>query len=535
MSRILSGFRRWAGMHPCGIWFYSGCFIITAVLFFTAPINGNGHKWLYLGFFILLFFAFRPSSALHICTVEKDTPRKTLCTVLVALITMAACVLPMGELPLWNGERPDHRNQYELMAEAILEGRVDLVYGDEDSLAELSNPYDPTERNESGARYHWDHAYYNGHYYMYFGVVPVFLVFLPFRLLTGRALTTFRATQIFAVFSIVGIFVLFRLLSKLFFKKLPCSVYLALSVAFSVMSLWYSTVEPALYCTAITSAIALEIWSLYFFIRAVWGEQNENRQIVLAGFGAALGALALGCRPPIALANLLVVPMLITFLKQHKLTGKLLCKLLLASLPYFVVAAALMWYNYIRFDNPFEFGQAYQLTVTDQTHYGLSLNVATFLRIINNTVRSLVEFKDIQSTFPYLNAGGVFFNFPILLLCFGICRFEVLKKMRQSNFLSLMIGFLFTVLIIIAADVLWSPFLLERYHLDIYFLMGIACYITIGFWYNTCTLKQRTYVSFVSSALSIITVTFAFFLCIAVLRENYPDKVIAVANALHLN
>ena len=44
-------------------------------------------------------------------------------------------------------------------------------------------------RKEAGVSVHWDHAYYNGHYYMYFGVVPVLLLFLPFRLLTGQALT----------------------------------------------------------------------------------------------------------------------------------------------------------------------------------------------------------------------------------------------------------------------------------------------------------------------------------------------------------
>ena len=486
-------------------------------------------------FFILQFFAFRPSSTLHICTVEKDTPRKTLCSVLAALVTIAACVLPMKELPLWNGEIPDHRNQYELMAEAILDGRIEFAYGDEDSLSQLSNPYDYTERREAGVQYHWDHAYYDGHYYMYFGIVPVFLVFLPYRLLTGTSLTTYHATQIFAAFSIIGIFVLFRLLSKLFFKKLPYSIYLALSVAFSVMSLWYSTAEPALYCTAITSAIALEIWSLYFFIRAVWGEQNENRQVLLAGFGAALGALVFGCRPPIALANLLVIPMFITFLKQHKLTGKLLCKLLLSSLPYFVVALALMWYNFIRFDNPFEFGQSYQLTVTDQTNYGFSLSVATFLRIINNTIRNFVEFKEIKSTFPFLDASGVFFNFPILLLCFGICKVEVLKKLRQTNFLSLMIGLFSIILMITAVDIIWSPFLLERYRMDIYFLMGIACYITTGFFYNTCTVRQRTYVSFVSVAFSIITVTFSFLLGMVTIRQYYPATVVAIANALHLS
>ena len=71
---------------------------------------------------------------------------QSILTALVALLTVVALLLPMGEFPLWNGENPGHRNQYELMAEAILDGRITFDYGDEDSLASLENPYDPEAR-----------------------------------------------------------------------------------------------------------------------------------------------------------------------------------------------------------------------------------------------------------------------------------------------------------------------------------------------------------------------------------------------------
>ena len=154
-----------------------------------------------------------------ITDIRAETVKRIIACV-VALITALICVLPMDDLPIWNGEIPDHRNQYELMAEAILNGRIDFAYGDEAELESLENPYDPNERKEAGVKYHWDHAYYDGHYYMYFGIVPVFLAFLPYRLITGTALTTFRATQFFTAIIIAGMFSLFWLLSKLFFKKL---------------------------------------------------------------------------------------------------------------------------------------------------------------------------------------------------------------------------------------------------------------------------------------------------------------------------
>ena len=145
-------------------------------------------------------------------TDAKPDIIKNIITFFVAIVTILFCILPMDDLPIWNGEIPGHRNQYELMAEAILEGRLDFAYGDEAELETLNNPYDPDERREAGVTFHWDHAYYDGHYYMYFGVVPVFLLFLPYRVITGTALTTFRATQVFTAVIIAGIFSLFWLL-----------------------------------------------------------------------------------------------------------------------------------------------------------------------------------------------------------------------------------------------------------------------------------------------------------------------------------
>lgn len=60
------------------------------------------------------------------------------------------------------------------------------------------------------------------------------------------------------------------------------------------MSIWYSVDAPALYCTAITGALCMEIWSLFFFMRAVWVEQEEKKSIRLA-FRKSVCALAFGC------------------------------------------------------------------------------------------------------------------------------------------------------------------------------------------------------------------------------------------------
>lgn len=460
---------------------------------------------------LLAAYGLRPGSVLYNITIENMTGVQYGCTIAVLLFTILVCTIPMKVFPLWNGEIPEHRNQYELMAENILEGRLHFDYGDEEELENLSNPYDPVERAESGVKHHWDHAYYNGRYYMYFGVVPVFLVFLPYRIVTGMPLASYHATQLFVAFIITGLFATFLLLCRLFFRKMPLVVYLVLSVALSVMSVSYSIVEPALYCTAITAGIALEVWSLFFFIRAVWCEKNENKQIWNAAIGALLGALVFGCRPPIALVNVVVIPVLMVFLKQHKLTMKLAGKLMLAALPYVMVAAALMLYNYARFDDPFEFGQKYQITEADQTQYGFKMSMDELSRVFLNVKDSLFGITMPIKNFPYLRWSGLFINFPVLFFmfgCFGKKNRESLKAMHLQYVVATMA---LLIVIITTIDVLWTPFWLERYHMDVYFLAGLVCFISIGLWYRVLNDKQKRGLNVIICCLGFVTLVSCVF------------------------
>ncbi len=483
---------------------------------------------IYLGFLFptvsfLILYLCRPGSPVHAISIQDPSWLKRAAACLIILLTVLLCVLPMGQCPTWNGEIPGHRNQYELMAENLLEGRLHFAYGDEDQILSLHNPYDPEERKTSGVAYHWDHAFYNGRYYMYFGIVPVLLVFLPYRVLTGMPLTTYHGTQIFTVFIILGIFALFQLMARRFFRHLPASVCLALASACSVMSVWYAAAEPALYCTAITAAIALQIWSLYFFIRAVWVETKLTRQLWLAALGALLGALVFGCRPPIAFANLLVLPMLAVFLRQRPLNRALAAKLFLAALPYVVVAVALMLYNQARFDDPFEFGQKYQLTSIDQSRYGFYLDTERKLRLINDTQLFFLKNNSVTEEFPYLKTGGVFMNFPMLLLSACILSPAVRKEMKQLQISGLAAGFVVSIVLIAAMDILWAPWLLDRYRMDVYFLLGIFCFLCLGIWHRVSSPGWQSRLNALLVACSLLTVLWAILLCLRTSMTHSQD------------
>ena len=449
-------------------------------------VLGNGYVvvgGLFWSAIVLTIGALRPGSFLNSVSMgELTTPLKAVIGV-VLVIEIAACALPMGLAPFWNGDVPAHRNQYELLAESFLDGKLYIDYDDvDDRLAEMDNPYDPQAREQQHVKIHRDHAYYDGKYYVYFGVVPVLLVFLPFRLLTGASLATFHATQLFAALAICGVFALFYTLARHRFRRMPFGVYLALTTCFSLIAVWYSAATPALYCTATTAGLAFMVWSLFFYARAFLVEKTFARQLVCAFFGALCGALVFGCRPPIAIANLVAIPLFVQFLRANSLSRRQKALLSCAALPYVVVAAGLMAYNYARFGSCFEFGQAYQLTVADQHLYGFSLERVDLANGVPALFDALFAWSAPSGDFPFAAFGGAFANFPILLIAFGLFVPKVFRRLRDGGLAYMCCAALAVVIITVAADLFFSPYYIQRYNMDIYYLLGIVAFMVIGAW-----------------------------------------------------
>ena len=221
-------------------------------------------------------FLIRPGSSLHKIPVTALSRKQILalaCLVL-ALIVLTAFLMTLS--PIWNGMMPRHRNAYELMTEFMLQGHIDYIGETDPAFLELENPYDPEARMAAGVDVPWDWSYYKGHFYMYFGVVPILLVFMPYRLLTGHAPATLHATRLFTGLFILGLAAFFLRLSRNRFRKMTLGQLACLLTAFSLVSTVYVSKFPALYQTAVSCGMFLEIWSLYFFSRAVWEERTEK-------------------------------------------------------------------------------------------------------------------------------------------------------------------------------------------------------------------------------------------------------------------
>lgn len=461
-------------------------------------------------------------------TLGTANPRTRRVAAGAAALVALSCMLPMGLSPKYNGEEPEHRNQYELITEAFLAGQLHFQYDDIDGrLLAMENPYDTEERERLGVYYYWDHAFYGGHYYMYFGVVPVLLTFLPYRLVTGRTLAGYHVTQLYTGVFIAGIFALFWLLGRRFFKKMPVALYLLLSAAVSYMSVWNAVATPQLYGMTIICALGLAVWSLYGFARAVFCIESENRAIACAALAALLGALVFGCRPTVGFFNLLVLPLLAVFLRKHRLNARIAGKLLLAALPYALVAAGLMAYNWARFDNPFEFGQAYQLTVTDQSGYGSMLSrlsMASLLSglryyLFNLNTPGILPSIGLLIASPVLTAGGV--------LLLGRKNRSVLREKKLTPFL---VTLLLSAFVIVAFDVLWAPHPTPRYRMDFSWLLGIAAFVMVG-----CACERREHAARfnrIIAALCLVTMIAAVLMALYPQGQNFTEYYAAEIKAM---
>ena len=467
---------------------------------------------LFWGVIAGLLFVFRPHSFIHRKSVAELTcGQKTAVIILVILVILFVCFL-MTLSPIWKGSSPGnvYLHAYEQMTEFMLQGHLDYMGETDPKMLELDNPYDPEERNAAGADFPWDWAYYKGHYYMYFGVVPIILVFLPHRLLFGEVPGTYRVSQLFAGLYIAGLAAFLFWCAKNKFRKITLGEMACLLVAFSLISTVYVAKYPILYQTPVVCGMCLEIWSLFLFSKAVWEERNERSALRLAFFGSFLGALSFGCRPTLALANMLVVPMLIRFLRGKRMTWGLAGRLFWAASPYFLAAAGLMLYNYVRFENPFEFGHSYQLTLADQTKLGSTIDIG---KVITGILQQLFAFPGIDGNFPFVRLGtGILISCPLLLFAFIWIKKDKQPDLRKQDLFTFRVLIPVIILLIIAIHYIKTPGVWDRYRSDYLWLMCLGAWLGIGEWNERRKKLECTSSFLCTAALLCVALTSAIFL-----------------------
>ncbi len=379
-------------------------------------------------------WALRPSGRLWQVRYFDVQKRLRPCVAgLLLLFSLIACVCPFAiprfsgiatqqyNAMYWDGSTALHfaspdgalGDQPGMLAHALLNGQLDLMVEPSPSLLAMDNPYDHDARLAQAPDAMWDVAFYNGRYYVYFGVVPTLLFQLPFELLTGRENLppTFGAI-IMSVAMIFACFGLVKQAARRWFPQMSAAAYLlACSVLASCAQFHYLLLRCLVYEYVIVVGAAFVMLALWQWMAAFnTPEDHRGRLIAHLMLGSLCMALVAGCRPQMELFAFLALPI---FWRRY-ITGRRLftrrgaVEFVLFALPFVLVAAGLMWYNAARFGSPFDFGANYNLTTNDMTKRGFSA-----ARIGPALFAFLLGPSPVSATFPYVG------TIPVLTYTLG--------------------------------------------------------------------------------------------------------------------
>lgn len=253
---------------------------------------------------------------------------------------------------------------YNLLARGLLKGQLSLDTPADPALALMENPYDPVQRSGHGMH---DVSYYQGNYYIYFGVTPVLLLFLPFHAITGSFVTERAAILGFSFAGFLLGWLLFTSVVRRSFPRTPWWLgFLCLWVLGLANMVPVLLRRPGMWEVPISCAYALFMLTLYLVWRAL-NSPVRARWILVASLTMGL---AVGARPTYLLAS---VVLLTPWLQATWAEGRgcwrrwSWWRLTAATVvPIALVGLGLALYNHLRFGSPFEFGDRYQLAGSNQ-------------------------------------------------------------------------------------------------------------------------------------------------------------------------
>lgn len=395
-----------------------------------------------------------------------------------------------------------NENEFEFYSknfvDALANGSIALLEEPSDEFKNLENPYDAQERASLDREkdYIWDTAYYNGKQYVYFGILPMLISFLPYYFITKKYLKMSIVIFVFSALCFILLKeILLKLLSK-FFEKIPFNIVIYFLVTLCSGSLiLYANGIPRIYELAIVSALYFALQGIYFIMNALENEKKRYRNIF---FGCLFLALAVACRATSLFVSLLILPYLIYLLiesikifKENKLP---LVKLLISTcIPYLTIGALLMWYNYIRFGNVFDFGTKYQLTIINMN----SLS-NRFSALPVGLITNLFSIPEFLSEFPFITyhnklttfygyyyienmIGGLCIIVPIVFMNFLVLK---ANKNTQNRSLKILLNSLVIVGILLCILSVMIGGSNQRYLIDYAWILILSAILIFCIFYN---------------------------------------------------
>lgn len=295
-----------------------------------------------------------------------------LTTMLVFTVLYMVCQFNL-ESYILKPEEIDPTDSILAQTEAIVNGQIELLEEPSEELKAMDNPYDSEKRDNEGVPYLYDVAYYDGHYYNYFGIAPILISILPFRLITGNYLPTCIFNILYIVIAVFALYGLYKKLVDKYIKKISLYNFYLGFYAILFASNIFTLFRGMKYDIVIASGIAFLLIALNLSLSIYKNPKFKILKLILLGITTALVVLS---KPNLIVYYLLILFFVLCTMKDKTIKEKIK-DLSFVAVPLGVLAIFQMWLNYVRFDSILEFGAQYQLSgLNVTTSMGFSINKA---------------------------------------------------------------------------------------------------------------------------------------------------------------
>lgn len=416
------------------------------------------------------------------------------------------------------------------LVDAFEKGQLELLEEPSAALENIENPYDRSQRNVEKVSYLWDHCYYNNHYYSYYGIAPVVLLFLPYHMITGFYFPSIWAVLLFSMIGIIFLSKLYLLIIEKWFKHLRLN-FVILGLIFLQISsgIWFSISRAEMYEIAISSGFASVLVGSYFLISSnVVGDGKISKiRLALATTFLSIGVL---CRPTLGVYCVAALAFIAYGYKKLKKSDnynkKAAVKFFLSALlPFVVIGGIQMAYNWLRFDSPLDFGIQYSLTINDFTNSQFHIHFVSIClyAFLFAAPHFRPDFPFVHSSFENINingylfvddkwvngiAIGLFFRaLPMFAYFFSRRAYKLIEKPKQKKAL-ILVGITCVVAPLAILVAVWESGYAVRYNADFSWQMLIGALVilftVLMYCKNESVLKIATTVLTVSVILCIM-------------------------------
>lgn len=278
----------------------------------------------------------------------------------VVIIMIYAGFITFGNFTTWNHTT----HYYTQLADAFSKGNLYVDRRPGNALLNAPDPNDPINRPPVDDEI-WDMSLYKGKLYLYWGPVPALLL-MPIQLIADKKITdNYLVFVFFAGLLIFNSLIILRLWKK-FFTQIPAIyVFVCIPLIGLILPITWSTGIPNVYEAAIGAGQFFLVGGIYFSLSAFEQYPSfDKKSLFLAGvfWACSVGSRAINAWSVIFLTSAILVWILATLPKPTNLLVYFRCTYSLL-IPLITGALMIGWYNWARFDSPFEFGFRYQITI----------------------------------------------------------------------------------------------------------------------------------------------------------------------------